>query len=61
MVKDDGQGFDREAVDEQQHLGLNIMRMRAKRCGGTLQVKSELGKGTTVTALLPVLEGQRHP
>jgi signal transduction histidine kinase len=32
------------------------MRMRAKRCGGTLQVESELGKGTKVTALLPVVE-----
>lgn len=61
VIKDDGRGFDREVVDEQQHLGLNIMGTRAKRCGGTLQVKSELGKGTTITALLPVLEGQRHP
>ncbi|CAG0935932.1 two-component system, NarL family, nitrate/nitrite sensor histidine kinase NarX [Thermoflexales bacterium] len=61
IVEDDGCGFDRDVVDEQQHLGLNIMRTRAKRCGGTLQVKSELGKGTIVTALLPVREGPGQP
>ena len=57
IVEDDGRGFEREAVDEKQHLGLNIMRTRAERCGGTLHVESELGKGTKVTAWLPVLEG----
>jgi two-component system nitrate/nitrite sensor histidine kinase NarX len=56
VIADDGRGFEREAIDESQHLGLNIMRMRAKRCGGTLQVESESGKGTKVTALLPVVE-----
>jgi signal transduction histidine kinase len=53
-IEDDGRGFERAAVDEQQHLGLSIMRTRAERCGGSLQVESELGKGTKVTALLPV-------
>ncbi len=60
VVEDDGRGFVREAVDERQHLGLSIMRARAERCGGTLQVESELGKGTKVTALLPVVEDERH-
>ena len=59
-IEDDGQGFERAAVDEHQHLGLNIMRTRAERCGGTLQLESELGKGTKVTALLPVLAGLRQ-
>ena len=54
VIEDDGRGFERASVDEQQHLGLNIMRLRAERCGGSLQVESELGQGTTVTALLPV-------
>ena len=59
VIEDDGRGFERASVDEQrQFLGLNIMRLRAERCGGSLQVKSELGQGTTVTALLPVQEGQ---
>lgn len=57
-IEDDGRGFERAGVDEQQHLGLNIMRLRAERCGGSLQVESKLGQGTTVTALLPVQEGQ---
>ncbi len=57
VIEDDGQGFERASVDGQQHLGLNIMRTRAERCGGTLQVESELGRGTRVAALLPVAEG----
>ncbi|MBP7690151.1 MAG: type IV pili methyl-accepting chemotaxis transducer N-terminal domain-containing protein [Thermoflexales bacterium] len=60
VIEDDGRGFERASVDEQQHLGLNIMRLRAERCGGSLQVKSELGQGTTITALLPVREGESH-
>jgi two-component system nitrate/nitrite sensor histidine kinase NarX len=54
VIEDDGQGFERAGIDEQQHLGLNIMQTRAERCGGSLQVESGLGKGTKVTALLPV-------
>ena len=56
VVEDDGHGFEREGVDEQQHLGLSIMRTRAERCGGTLHVESELGQGTRVTTLLPALD-----
>jgi two-component system nitrate/nitrite sensor histidine kinase NarX len=56
VVEDDGRGFERDTVDEQQHLGLNIMRTRAERCGGSLQIESNLGTGTKVTARLPVQE-----
>jgi ligand-binding sensor domain-containing protein/signal transduction histidine kinase len=47
-VRDDGQGF---AVDQAQpsgHYGLTGMRERAAAIGGTLEVTSELGTGTTV-------------
>lgn len=56
-VTDNGIGFDvRQAIDDprQGKLGLAGMRERAKLLGGTLAVRSELGKGTTLTAELPV-------
>lgn len=48
-VSDDGQGFDPEAVDLEQRLGLRGMRERAEMVGGTLAVESSVGKGTTVS------------
>ena len=53
IVADDGVGFDRAAV-RGERLGLRGMRERAAKCGGTLQVESEPGQGTTVCADLPV-------
>lgn len=56
-IVDDGRGFNPAGVDRQQHLGLSIMRTRAERCGGSLDVKSEPGYGTQIVARLPVVEG----
>jgi signal transduction histidine kinase len=47
LLCDDGQGFDPNAVAPQ-HLGLEIMRERAKAIGATLQITSEPGGGTQV-------------
>jgi Signal transduction histidine kinase len=49
-VRDDGRGF---SVDEKResppgHYGLTGMRERAAAIGGTLEVSSEPGAGTTV-------------
>ena len=55
MVRDNGQGFDAEQADVGRHsLGLYGMRERAQLVGGTLQVLSMHGAGTTVLARLPV-------
>jgi two-component system sensor histidine kinase DegS len=56
-VSDNGQGFDvHQVMDNREHgkLGLAGMMERAKLLGGTLIVSSKPGKGTTLTAELPV-------
>ncbi len=56
-VNDNGQGFDvRQVMGGLEHgkLGLAGMMERTKLLGGTLAVSSELGKGTTLTAELPM-------
>jgi signal transduction histidine kinase len=57
-VRDDGRGFDPEAVRSPAHQGLDNMRRRAERLGGTLRVVSRPdGGGTRIILLLPP-EGQ---
>jgi two-component system nitrate/nitrite sensor histidine kinase NarX len=53
-ITDDGCGFDPNEIDGQHHLGLSIMRTRAQRCGGSLEVRSEPGQGTQIVARLPL-------
>jgi PAS domain S-box-containing protein len=47
-IVDDGQGFDRQENGSQGGMGLLTMRERAEQVGGTLQVLSAPGQGTTV-------------
>ena len=54
-VRDDGRGFDPQQVPSDLHVGLRIMRERAHRIGGELQVSSTPGRGTEVLLTLPVL------
>jgi len=51
-IRDDGLGFEAGA-DFLGHLGLRSMRERASRLGGTLEVSSAPGSGTTVRARIP--------
>ncbi len=53
-IRDEGSGFAPEAVDTRSALGLRGMRERAELLGGTLSVSSRAGRGTTVTARLPL-------
>ena len=48
VVRDDGRGFDIKKVTEAGHFGLAGMQERAKILGGTLDVTSSPGEGTTV-------------
>jgi two-component system sensor histidine kinase DegS len=54
VVKDDGEGFDVAATEARQgrtrNLGLISMRERADLEKGSLEIRSELGKGTEVRA-----------
>lgn len=54
-VRDDGRGFDPEkCVDG--HVGLAIMRERARRIGGRITLESRPGNGTSVTLRLPLVQ-----
>jgi signal transduction histidine kinase len=55
-LSDDGRGFDvagTEASPVPGHIGLRVMRDRARAAGGDVVVESEIGRGTTVTAWVP--------
>ena len=53
-VTDDGQGFDPAARSiASRKLGLTSMRERVEALGGTLQITSAAGRGTTVLASVP--------
>ena len=64
IVEDDGRGFDPEAVrrgaSAEHKLGLFGMQERAALVGGTFQIESNPGQGTTVflRVPLPVEEGE---
>jgi signal transduction histidine kinase len=53
QIDDDGIGFDVKRADsesDQVHLGLVGIRDRMQLIGGTLQIRSAAGHGTTITA-----------
>src|SRR3990172_3459949 len=55
-VSDDGLGFeprDPAALAKEGHFGLLAMRQRAELIGGSCEVRSEPGKGTTVLVKVP--------
>jgi signal transduction histidine kinase len=55
-VRDDGSGFDKRFV---RGLGLLGMEERVRRLGGELRIDSEMGRGTTISADLPLPETVR--
>lgn len=67
-VRDDGQGFNSQRAlepgtrsDRGPHLGLVSMRERTAGFGGTLDVRSVPGRGTTIIARLPLAAPARAP
>ena len=50
QVADNGRGFAPASPDCRGGMGLNNMRQRAQEMGGTLEIESAPGKGTSVTA-----------
>jgi signal transduction histidine kinase len=61
VVADDGGGFDPAAVGgtENGHLGLALMRVRAREAAGDLEIRSAPGTGTTVSARFPIASAPR--
>ena len=51
-LRDDGNGF--QVEERHDGIGLTGMRERAEEMGGELKIVSSRGKGTTVTAILPL-------
>ncbi len=57
-VRDNGRGFDPGDVPSDLHVGLRIMRERAHRIGGKLEIVSTAGQGTEVILTLPVMQAE---
>ncbi len=53
-IRDDGHGFDLQTV--QKGMGLNNLQERAQTMYGTLNIQSAVGKGTTIHAIVPLLD-----
>jgi two-component system, NarL family, sensor histidine kinase UhpB len=53
-ITDDGSGFDADG-EEQEGLGLAIMRERLEPVGGTLLIHSKRGAGTRIEVTVPVV------
>jgi signal transduction histidine kinase len=54
-VRDDGVGFRPEAVDGEDTFGLTGMRQRVRRLAGQLEIESEPGGGTAISATVPAI------
>lgn len=58
IVEDDGIGFNpKDKRNRSKGMGLIGMSERAKICGGTLEIESSRGKGTTIFARVPAKTG----
>jgi signal transduction histidine kinase len=53
VLRDDGSGFDSELPGPEGHFGLTMMRERALVGGGTFELKSVAGQGTSITVRFP--------
>jgi len=62
MVRDDGRGFEtgNGANSPPGHFGLTGMRERADAIGGTLEVTSEPGSGTTVRLQVMTVKDEKE-
>ncbi|MGC4100543.1 PAS domain S-box protein [Ferruginibacter sp.] len=53
IIKDDGIGFDTQAVQSKKSFGVLGMKERVFSLGGTFELETTPGKGTTITIRLP--------
>jgi len=53
---DDGKGFNSEALPKDKSLGIFGIRSRVDFLGGKVDLKSEIGKGTTYKILIPLIQ-----
>jgi signal transduction histidine kinase len=57
IIEDDGCGMSLQKAHAAHRLGLTGMRERLALVGGTLEIESEFGQGTTVFARVPHASG----
>jgi signal transduction histidine kinase len=55
-ISDKGPGFDPQAAMKKKRLGLVGMRQRIEVLGGSFQVITTLGAGTTILVTLPITD-----
>jgi PAS domain S-box-containing protein len=58
LVEDNGRGFNPEAAGDSKGLGLLGMYERLSVLGGSLQIESSLGGGTTIRARIPITRAE---
>lgn len=56
LVRDDGVGFDDELERTHLQVGLRIMRERAAQINAQVELRSQVGRGTVVTLLVPATQ-----
>jgi two-component system sensor histidine kinase UhpB len=65
FVRDDGQGFDAQAVLrtpwQDRGLGLAGMQERAMLLDGSIKIESQPGTGTTIEVTIPLTEAEQAP
>ena len=60
-VSDNGVGFESTGVDSTQHFGLSLIAERVKAARGVVEVRTGLGSGTTIHALIPAADNKKAP
>lgn len=59
-IIDDGSGFDTNKKNK--GIGTQNMISRTKECNGTIDIHSEIGEGTTITVIIPIMtENKTQP
>lgn len=54
VVEDNGSGFDTSEIAGEDHVGVGLMKERAERVGGRVELDSKPGHGTRLVAVLPI-------
>ena len=54
IIEDNGKGYDFETRNDERSMGLINMQERAALSGGSFEIESQLGEGTTVFVRVPV-------
>ena len=57
-VDDNGRGFDIDAVQQEQNLGLKLIRERTEMLGGSFDVDAAVGKGSRISFSVPAPKQQ---